>query len=178
MKHRLSVGATSWHLCKWSTILAVLSMVSCGSPPPVQMTPDAERVLVGRAEPADNFELVGPITAEDGSGCGLYGRKGNYDNAIMALRVKASQMGASYVAITTITQPHLATQGCFANAYVISGMAYRKVADTPSPVQIREVGKSSTAGDLVEKLGKLDDLHRSGALTDEEFQQAKERLLK
>ena len=57
-------------------------------------------------------------------------------------------------------------------------MAYRKIADAPSPIQIREVGKSPVEGDLVEKLRKLDDLRRSGALTDEEFQRAKERLLK
>ena len=158
-------------------ILVFLLATSCASPP-VQMTSDAERVLVSRTDPADNFELIGPITTQDGSGCGMYGRRGSYDNAVVALRVKAAQMGANYVAIITITQPYLANQNCFANAYIISGMAYRKVADAPSPIQIREVGKSPVEGDLVEKLRKLDDLRRSGALTDEEFQRAKERLLK
>jgi hypothetical protein len=159
-------------------ILVFLLTTSCTSPPAQLMTPDAERVLVSRTDPADNFELIGPITAQDGSGCGIYGRRGSYDNAVVALRVKAAQMGTNYVAITTITQPHLASQNCFANAYIISGMAYRKVADAPSPIQIREVGKPSAEADLVEKLRKLDDLHRSGALTDEEFQRVKERLLK
>ena len=158
-------------------IVVFLLTTSCASPP-VQMTPGAEKVLVSRTDPADNFELIGPVTAQDGSGCGMYGRRGSYDDAVVAIRVKAAQMGANYVAIITITQPHRANQYCFANAYSISGMAYRKVADAPSPIQIREVGKSPVEGDLVDKLRKLDDLRRSGALTDEEFQRAKERLLK
>ena len=159
-------------------VIAVFLLTTSCASPPVQMTPDAERVLVGRTDPADNFELIGPITAQDGSGCGMYGQRGSYDNAVVSLRVKAAQMGASYVAIITITQPHRANQYCFANAYSISGMAYRKVADAPSPIQIREVGKSPVESDLVDKLRKLDDLRRSGALTDEEFQRAKEHLLK
>ena len=81
-------------------IVVFLLTTSCASPP-VQMTPGAEKVLVSRTDPADNFELIGPVTAQDGSGCGMYGRRGSYDDAVVAIRVKAAQMGANYVAIIT-----------------------------------------------------------------------------
>ena len=157
-------------------IVAVLGAVACASTP-VQMTPEARHVVVGRSDPADNFEIIGPITAHDGNGCGLYGRRGTHDNAVTALRVKAVQMGADYVAMTTITEPHLANQNCFANPYIISGMAYRKVAESPSPIPIQNVEQSEIGPDLVEKLRQLHDLHEAGALTDQEFKRAKSRLL-
>jgi hypothetical protein len=142
------------------------------------MTPEAEHVQVGRSDPTDNYEQIGPITAADGNGCGLYGRRGTYDNAVNALRVKAVSMGADYVSITTITEPHLANPNCFANPYVISGMAYRKTSDSPSPVPIQNVEPTDNQQDLVEKLSELHRLHQAGALTDEEYERAKARLLR
>ncbi len=153
-----------------------LGVLACAGTP-VVMTPEGERIRVGRSDPSDNYELIGPVTAHDGNGCGLYGRRGTHDNAITALRVKAATMGADYVAITTITEPHLANPSCFANPYTISGMAYRKIATAPSPIPIQNVEGSSTEVDLVERLRELHDLYEAGALSDEEFERAKAKLL-
>ena len=108
-------------------VVGVLGVLACASIP-VQITPEGEHVVVGRSDPTDNYELIGPITVHDGNGCGLYVRRGTHDNAITALRVKVAIVGADYVAITTITEPHLANPNCFANPYIVSGMAYRKTA--------------------------------------------------
>ena len=61
----------------------VLACVSA----PIQLTPEAEAVGIGKADPADNYELIGPISATDGTGCGGFGRLGNYDNAIKYLKI-------------------------------------------------------------------------------------------
>jgi hypothetical protein len=152
-------------------------LLACASTP-VPMTPEAEHVQVGRSDPTDNYELIGPITAYDGNGCGLYGRRGTYENAINALRVKAVSMGADYVSITKITEPHLANPNCFANPYVISGMVYRKTSESPSPVAIQTIEPTGDQQDLVEKLSELHRLHQAGALTNDEYERAKTRLLK
>ena len=172
MHHRRST------LLRTILIATTLASLACAKAPatPVQM-PESKRVLVGRSDPPDNYELVGPITAQDGRGCRLFGRRGNHDNAIIALQVEAATMGAEYVAITTITVPHQANQNCFANPYIISGMAYRRTAAAPSPVPVRNVNEPAPERDLVGKLRELHELHQAGALTDDEFERAKARLL-
>jgi hypothetical protein len=156
--------------------VSLLVLVACRTVP-VQMTPNAERVVVGRSDPADNYQMLGGLTARDGNGCGLIGRRGTLDNALVALRVKAADMGADYVSIVAITEPHQEGEHCFANPYVISGVAYRKTAVAPSPVAVQPVAASPGDAGLVEKLRELSDLHRAGALTDEEFARAKAKLL-
>ena len=163
-------------------ILVVLTIAAsllpgCARQPPIQLTPEAMEVEVSKFDPADNYTQLGPITAQDGSGCGYYGRRGTHNQAINRLRVTAASMGADYVTILTITQPHLVSENCFANAYTINGMAYEKTSDQPRPIQIKTVDSPTGSPGLVEQLRQLDNLHKSGALTDEEFARAKKRLL-
>lgn len=159
-------------------VLVVLVLLGSGcANPPVRMNSAAEAVQVGRSDPADNFSLLGPVTAQDGSGCGGFGRRGTYDNAIVALRVKGAAMGANYVSITRIREPYLANPNCFENAYIISGMAYRRVSAAPSPIPIRDVDSPGQDSDLVEELAELHRLHQAGALSDAEYERAKARLL-
>ena len=163
-------------LIRTALIAIGLGILACASPV-IQLTPAAERVEVGRSDPSDNYEFIGGVTARDGNGCGLYGRRGNYDNAVTALRVKAAKLGADYVSIMTITQPHMANPKCFSNPYIISGMAYRRISDSPSPVKIQNVAMPEGELGLVGKLSELHRLHQAGALTDAEYERAKARLL-
>jgi len=161
-----------------SHAIALVVLSAACSYPPIQLSPGAAKIQVGRSDPPDNYELIGPITGQDGAGCGAMGGLGTYDRAFSRLRNQAASMGADYVAITTITEPHLASPGCFSNLFVINGMAYRKVAEAPSPIPVQTSPPS--AGDnanLVEQLKQLKDLHAAGALSDEEFERAKARLL-
>jgi hypothetical protein len=157
--------------------MALLVLLGCQSVP-VPMSVEAERVVVGRSDPTDNYEMIGGLSAGDGNGCGLVGRRGTLDNALVALRVKAAAMGADYVSIVTISEPHQESDSCFTNVYSISGVAYRKTASAPKPVSVQPVpSEPRSDADLVGKLQRLDELHKAGALTDEEFARAKAKLL-
>jgi hypothetical protein len=89
----------------------------------------SERIRIGKSDPAGLVEL-GPIEAVHGSGCGGFGEKGTYDGAVTVLRNEAARMGASYVEIFTLTEPHSET-GCFDNRFVIRGTAW---AERPGTV--------------------------------------------
>ena len=56
-------------------------------------------------------------------------------------------------------------------------MAYRKIAASPIPIPIQNVNPPRVDADLVDELRKLHELHQAGALTDQEFERAKARLL-
>jgi hypothetical protein len=91
----------------------------------IPLTSGATKVKTGKAD-ADpgQYEEVGPIEASSGSGCGGFGSRGTYEATYNALRNRAAEMKADYVEIMTMTEPH-ANPGCFDNAFVIRGMAYR-----------------------------------------------------
>jgi hypothetical protein len=64
------------------------------------------------------------------------------------------------------------------NRYLIQGMAYRKVADAPSPTRIdATVSDGDAPPGLAGELRQLDELRRQGVLTDQEFERAKAKLL-
>lgn len=92
----------------------------------------ATEVRVGTLEPGYSFEELGPISATHGRGCGLYGYQGSYEGAYELLRQRAASMGADYVRILRMTEPHLASANCYDNRYTIAGTAYRR-GDVGSP---------------------------------------------
>lgn len=96
----------------------------------VAVVPDASRVRVGSQLPVGVYEQLGAVTAQHGGGCGLYGTRGNYEGAFTLLRNKAANLGADYVQILRVTEPHL--EGiCMNQAFVIDGIAY-KITQRPS----------------------------------------------
>ena len=98
-------------------------VIGCGASVP-QATPGASAVTTGTDDPAAGLVEIGPIEASHGSGCGAFGAGGSYEGAYRVLRNRAAEMGATYVKILSEEPPH-AAGGCFVNAYVIRGLAYR-----------------------------------------------------
>src|SRR5262249_25198875 len=86
--------------------------------------PDAIQVRTGTLAPSGRYDQLGAITAKHGGGCGLYGTRGNLEGAYTILRNRTSQLGANYVQVIRVREPHL-TPFCFDNAFVIDGLAYR-----------------------------------------------------
>jgi hypothetical protein len=108
---------------RWTPLFVLL--VACSTTPPqVKLTPQAANVRTGKDDPPAELVEAGPVEATHGSGCGGFGKVGTYEGAYTLLRNKAASLGATYVRITTITEPH--PEGdCYSDAFVIRGIAYR-----------------------------------------------------
>jgi hypothetical protein len=123
----------------WGCLLALIA-AGCAAAE-VLVAPDAARVQVGTAPPVGASEQIGAVTATHGGGCGLYGRRGSYEGADAILRTRAARLGADYVQILRVTEPHM--EGiCAHQAFVIDAMAYRLTRGSPSAV----VGPSGLNG--------------------------------
>lgn len=106
--------------------LLALTAAGCASAPPAVVVTDAAReIRVDRAPARETLEEVGPVTAQSGYGCGRCGKRGNYDDARDALKAEALKLRATYVRLTAVEEPYLGFF-CFHNAYVLTGIAYRK----------------------------------------------------
>jgi len=81
-------------------------------------------VRVGKADPPDGAHDLGAITVTDGDGCGVVGTQGTYGHAVARLRNRAARMGANYVELVTVVEPH-PLQSCFDNTLTIRAMVYR-----------------------------------------------------
>jgi S1-C subfamily serine protease len=90
----------------------------------IVLSPNASDVRTGKADPSGSTKELDPVTGADGGGCGLYGSRGTYDRAYIRLKNNAAALGANYVQIYSISEPHL-SGGCFVNVFTISGMAYK-----------------------------------------------------
>jgi S1-C subfamily serine protease len=104
-------------------LLLVMLVVGCATTPAV-LSPGASDVRMGKADPPINAKELGPVKGSNGAGCGLYGYRGTYERAYIQLKNAAPALGANYVQIYTISEPHLSGD-CFVNVFSISGMAYR-----------------------------------------------------
>jgi hypothetical protein len=151
----------------------VISGCSTIRAPLVVLDSGAEKVVVAKSDPGDNYKVIGPVSGTDGVGCGGFGYRGTYERAITNFRNKTYEMGGHYAQIINLTEPIL-RGGCFFNEFSIRGTAYKKIAINPNPLAIIDVGEES----LTKKLREITQLHKEGILTDEEYQQQKKKLLK
>lgn len=159
-----------------ATVLSVLAaFTGCVSVPVITLTPGAEVVKVAKADPPDNYQEVGPVSGYDGTGCGGFGYLGTYERAVLDLKNRSYGMGGDYVQIFTITEPHF-RPGCFDNQYKLSGTAYKKVRDMPSPTPI--VNKPSEGSAVLEKLRLLKQMLDEGLITEQQYQEKRQQLLK
>ena len=88
---------------------------------------DAPVVRIGNSEPGSNYKQIGPISGVNGKGCGLFGRRGTYEKAIIHLKKEARRLGASYVQIIQLIEPHQSSINCFDNRYQIRAFAYKEL---------------------------------------------------
>lgn len=155
--------------------LLCLLFTACAAPT-VTLLPEADRITVGKGDPLDNYNQIGPVSGYDGDGCGAFGYLGTYERAVTDLKNKAFQIGTNYVQIITITEPHF-VPGCFDNVYKISWTAYKKVRESPSPTPISTVSGTNTQKSLAEQLHELHQLRQEGFLTEEEYREQRKKVL-
>jgi len=160
---------------KYILLVCIALLSGCATAPVVSLRPGAEIVKVAKADPPDNYEEVGPVSGYDGKGCGGFGYYGTYERAVTDIKNRAHSKGADYVQIFTITEPHLRGD-CFDNLYKLSGTAYRKVRDLPSPTPI--VNKPVGNDVLVEKMRLLKQLRDEGLITEKQYEEKQRQLLK
>lgn len=154
-------------------LILFLTMAGCATPrPPMQLAPGAGNVLVAKADPGDNYEIIGPVSGIDGQGCGGFGFVGSYERATTSLRNKTYDMGGNYAQIISMTEPHLSSD-CFDDRYTIRATAFKKLRNKPSPTPIEEVGEEK----LTKKLRELKKLQDDGVLSKDEYENQKAKLL-
>ena len=106
-------------------LLLSLALYGC-SASRVEVKPNSSKVSVGSVPPGDGYQLIGPVTAKHGGGCGLYGAQGNFEGAMTILRNKAAAMGGDYVQIIRQEGEHMVGL-CLDRAYVIDGLVFKAV---------------------------------------------------
>ena len=117
--------------------LSVLSGCTVHMAIPPILTPNGERVVVGRDDPAPGHVLIGGIQGVDGDRLGP-GHQGTFEGAVIAIRNKAETMGANYVQIVSTVESGVCgtssidhvngvpiLNGCFRYEYTITGLAYK-----------------------------------------------------
>jgi hypothetical protein len=104
----------------------VLSLLGCAPAPPLVDTPGEAEVRTGKADPDAGAQELGPITATHGGGCGMFGHKGSYEGATALLKQKAASLGADYVQVYQIVEPHWEVGCGMFQGFTIRGTAYRQ----------------------------------------------------
>ncbi len=115
----------------WARVIGLLVSAGCASEAAVtQVSAQAGGVQVERGDPPPpGAELVGPITATDGYGCGFGGERGTQEGATALLRAAAARRGIGYVQVTQVTKPY-SGHDCYHQAFTLSGLGYR-LANAP-----------------------------------------------
>lgn len=106
-------------------VVLALLVSACRPKPAVSDAPDrSDEVAAEKADPPAGAREIGPVEAMDGGGCGMLGVTGTYAGALRAVKNKAVAMGATYVKIVALVEPH-ETAGCWDKGYTIRGVAYQ-----------------------------------------------------
>lgn len=111
-------------------ILAAAALTGCAGKPPT-LHEGADQVQVAKNDPPAGSVYLQEISAQDGEGCGGFGYKGSYPNAVTRLRNEALRVGADFVQIINLDTPNL-EYGCYDNTYRIDATAYRTANAPPS----------------------------------------------
>jgi hypothetical protein len=151
------------------TFIALLLLITgCASNKAPTLSSAAKAVRVVKADPDGNYQELGPITATDGSGCGLFGSTGTYDNAVFKIKALAAKRGGDYVQIFNLREPYF-RPGCFDNAYVVSGTLFKKTAGEI----VKAKPQTKSVMSVYSKLRELKKLQTEGVITTEEFESQK-----
>jgi hypothetical protein len=101
--------------------------VGCATADVPELAAGGQRLRTGKSDPDPGMRELGPIEAINGSGCGGFGAKGTYEGALNELKNRGAAMGADYVQIFTMTEPHR-TASCYDDEFTIRGMAFKASA--------------------------------------------------
>jgi hypothetical protein len=113
-------------------LFALVITAGCVPTAPLVLTPEAQRIQVGQADPGQGYLVIQGIDAIDGSGCGAFGSRGTFNGALLQLRYDAALVHADYIKIISTKEPY-GDQHCFHNEYSISAIAYKKTDAAGTP---------------------------------------------
>ena len=147
-------------------VLALLP--GCASRSPAPPEPGAETVRVATAHPGSSYVELGPVTGIDGRGCGEDGIRGRHDAAVSSLMKNAFAMGGTHVQVLALYEPRQMGD-CFVNVYRVSGTAYREPGSSPRGAQ--------AGTDVVQQLRDLQRMRDEGAITQQEFEKLKTKII-
>ncbi len=164
-------------------ILFTFVFISACATKPIPLDDGADIVRISETEPGEGYKVVGLLTATNGHGCGDFGVEGNRENVITTLKNDAHALGSDYVQILNVIEPHV-SGGCYDNKYIINATAFKKShgseavtqKDSPSDAQATQSNDASDEA-FTKKLRELKALRDDGILSEEEYQQQKQRLL-
>ena len=162
------------YLNRFGILLLTGLLFGCAaSAPPIQG--GANAVRVAKSDPGPGYEELGPLSGENGGGCGLYGTVGTYEGAVAELKNKANAMGADYVQIVNVREPYKAGI-CRVNTFTVSGTAFRRLSGaipkgTASTVPL---AKDTTNAERLRAVAKL---YEDGLITEEEYRQQRQAIL-
>lgn len=150
------------------SVVALVFLSACASRRPEPPAPGAESVRVATSHPGVAFLELGPVTGVDGQGCGDAGKRGSRDGAIASLMKNAFSQGGTYVEVRTFNEPRQFGD-CFVNVYRINGVAYREARAAAST--------QSGGSDVVQALREAQRLRDEGAITPQEFERLKAKII-
>lgn len=146
---------------------AVIVMLSaCAAKKPAETQPGAETVRVETGHPGPAFFELGPVSGTDGQGCGDEGLRGKRDRAVASLMKNAFAMGGTHVQVMALYEPRQMGD-CFVNIYRISGTAYRQT----------KAAAVAPGSDVVQQLRDLQRMRQEGAISEQEYERLKARLI-
>ena len=100
-------------------------LVSCSRPVITILVPGANQIELSNSSPPIGYDMIGSVTGTDGEGCGIFGYNGTYERASIDIRNTARSIGADYIQITGIMEPH-SEIFCYDNNFVLYGIAYKR----------------------------------------------------
>ena len=143
----------------------MVAVAGCAGKKPADPQPGPETVRVETSHPGPGYFEIGPVTGVDGQGCGDDGKRGTRERAVSSLMKNAFAMGGTHVQVMALYEPRQMGD-CFVNLYRVSGTAYREAKAAQAP-----------RGDPVQQLRDLQRLRQEGAITDQEYERMKARLI-
>lgn len=100
-------------------------IAGCGVPASsAVLSPMGQTVRVGRSDAEAACVELGPVETTHGSGCGMFGRQGTYEDAYVLFRNRAAELGANYLRLDQQVPPH-SESGCYNQEFTIRGVAFR-----------------------------------------------------
>lgn len=125
-------------------VLAAALVLACRPRPAVSDAPDrSDEIEAQKADAPPGSHAIANVEAIDGGGCGMLGVIGNYAGALRAVKNKAIDMGANYVKIVEVIEPHNVA-GCYDKAFTIRGVAYAMPPGAVAPTADGGVAPSAS----------------------------------
>jgi putative oligomerization/nucleic acid binding protein len=150
--------------------VVVVLVAGCAAKKPLEPAPGAETVRVETSHPGPAFFELGPVSGTDGQGCGDDGVRGKRDRAVASLMKNAFAMGGTHVQVMALYEPRQFGD-CFVNIYRVSGTAYRQAKP------VAAAAPQAPGSDPVQQLRDLQRLRQEGAISDQEYERLKARII-